>query len=89
MSSRCVADLWRRRRRRNPKITKTMRATPPITPPMIPPTGVELFLEVGVPETPLLLLVEVACWVVDVVVDVDVPFWTMRKSNVRGDDIPS
>lgn len=70
----CLARLWRRWRR-NTKITKTMRARPPITPPTIAPTGVELLT---VAEVPLVGVEEVACEDTDVVVDDIVPFWTMR-----------
>ena len=76
----CVARLWRRWRR-NPKITKTMRARPPITPPTTAPTGVELLTVTVVPEvteTTLVGVEEVACEDTDVVVDDNVPFWTMR-----------
>jgi len=73
----CVARLWRRRKI-NPKITKKVRARPPITPPAIAPTGVELFTVAEVPETTLPGVEEVACEDVDVVVDDSEPFWTMR-----------
>ena len=73
----CLARLWCRWRR-NPKITKKMRARPPITPPTIAPTGVELLTVAEVPETTLAGVEKVACEDTDVVVDDSVPFWTMR-----------
>jgi hypothetical protein len=72
----CAARLWCRRRKRNPKMAKTMRARPPITPPTIAPTGVELLSVAEVPETPLPGVEEVASEleVTDAVVDDSVPF---------------
>ena len=80
----CVARLWRRWRKRHPKITKTMRARPPTTPPAIAPTGVELFTMAEAPEITLLGVEEVTCEDTDGVVDENVPFWTMREVKVRG-----
>jgi hypothetical protein len=71
----CAARL-RRWRKRNPKITKTAKAKPPITPPAIAPTGVELFTLAEVPETTLPGVEEVED--MDAVVDDSVPFLTMR-----------
>ena len=73
----CVT-LWRRWRKRNPKITKTVRARPPITPSTIASTGVELLTVAEVPETPLPGVEEVACEDTDAVVDNSVPFCTTR-----------
>lgn len=70
----CVARLWSRRRKRNPKMTKTMRVRPPITPPTIAPTGVELLNVAEVPETPLPGVEEVTSEDTDAVVDDNVPF---------------
>ena len=73
-----VARLWRRWRKRNPKITKMMIARPPIAPPAITPTGVELLTVADVPETTLPGVEEVACEDTEAVVDDCVPFWTTR-----------
>jgi hypothetical protein len=65
-----AARLLCRRRRSNPKVTKMMRARPPITLPTITPTGV-LELSPGV-DVPVEEDTDVA------VVDGSVPFWTIR-----------
>lgn len=79
----CATRFWRRRRRKNPKTAKTTRARPPITPPTIGRTGIDPF-EVEVAETVFPVDVGSEDSMDDVVDDDDVPFWIMRKSNVRG-----
>lgn len=80
-SCSCATRFWRRRKKKNPKTAKTMRARPPITPPTIGPTGVELFPEVEVLGTEV---ADVASEDTDEVVSDSVPFWITRSVNVRG-----
>ena len=73
ISNSRTSRFERRRRKKNPKTAKTMRARPPITPPTIAPTGTGPF---GVEVAKTVFPVDVGS---DVVVDDDdVPFWTMR-----------